>query len=71
MTGWAGHTDICILRVESEPDRLLITMTVERCPHRGLAVADEPRVQHFARAADAIKAVAEFLGTHEPAPTSE
>lgn len=71
MTGRTGHTDICILRVEAEPDRLLITMTVERCPHRGLTVADEPRVQHFSRAADAITAVAEFLGSHEPVSKSE
>ena len=71
MTGRAGHTDVCILRVEPEPDRLLITMTIERCPHRALAVADEPRVQYFARAADAIAVVAEFLGTHEPASKSE
>ena len=66
MAGQAGQTSICILRIEAEPDRLLITMTVERFRDRGLAVADEPRVQRFAHAADAITAVAEFLRAHEP-----
>jgi hypothetical protein len=60
----AGQTSICILRIETEVDRLLITMTVERYLHRGLTVAGSPRVQHFSRPDDAIVAIADFMRSH-------
>lgn len=61
-----GETSICILRIESEPDRLLITMTVERYLHRGLIAAGGPQVRHFARTDDALDALAAFVRTHVP-----
>ena len=61
-----GQTGVCILRIETEVDRLLITMTVERYLHRGLTVARGPRVFHFARPEEAIEAVAAFVRSHRP-----
>lgn len=61
-----GQTSVCILRIETEVDRLLITMTVERYQHRGLTVASDPRVVHFARPEEAIEAVADFVRSHRP-----
>lgn len=69
MREQSGQTSVCIMRIETEVDRLLITLTVERYRHRGLAVAGYPRVMHFARVDDAIDAVAEFVRSHCP-PTS-
>ena len=57
----SGQTGVCILRIESEVDRLLITMTVERYLHRGLSAAGGPRVVHFASPEEAIDAVADFV----------
>src|SRR5262249_49193360 len=39
--GWAGWTGVCIPRVETEPDPLLITLPVERYRYRWPAIADE------------------------------
>jgi hypothetical protein len=64
-----GQTSVCIMRIETEVDRLLITLTIERYLHRGLAVAGDPRVTHFARVDEAIDAVAEFVRSHHP-PTA-
>ncbi len=62
----SGQTGVCILRIESEVDRLLITMTVERYLHRGLSAAGGPRVVHFASPEEAIEAVADFVRSHRP-----
>jgi len=39
---------------------------VERYQHRGLTVASDPRVVHFARPEEAIEAVADFVRSHRP-----
>lgn len=66
VTAGVARSGLCILRVESEADRLLITMTTERYAHRGLALTGEPAVRHFADPDLAIAAVAEFVRSHEP-----
>jgi hypothetical protein len=48
---------VCILRVEEEPERVLITMTV----NRDIAAAVDPLVRRFTDAKSAVAAVAEFL----------
>ncbi|HYN56438.1 MAG TPA: hypothetical protein VES03_04480 [Motilibacterales bacterium] len=58
------------MRIETEVDRLLITITVDRHQHVGLAVAGQPRVMHFARVEEAIDAVAEFVRSHGPPASS-
>lgn len=66
MPASRGQTSICILRIETESDRLLITLTMERYLHRGLAAAGDPRVLHFAQPEQALAAVAEFVRSHHP-----
>jgi hypothetical protein len=48
---------VCILRVEAEPERVLITMTI----NRDIATAATEQVRRFTDAASAVAAVAEFL----------
>jgi hypothetical protein len=62
----ARQTSICILRIETEPDRLLITMTIERSLHQGPAIASHPKILHFAQPEAAIDAVADFIRLHQP-----
>jgi len=50
---------VCILRVEAEPERVLITMTI----NRDIATAATEQVRRFTDAASAVAAVAEFLAT--------
>jgi hypothetical protein len=67
----ARQASVCILRIETEPDRLLITMTIERSLHRGPATASRPEIFHFAQPEAAIAAVADFIRSHRPhAPPS-
>ena len=67
-----GRTDVCILRVETEVDRLLITLTTERYLHRGLAATAAPTVRHYADPEQAIQAVADLVRSHVPSgPTDE
>ena len=60
----SGQTSVCILRIETEVDRLLITMTVESYLHRGRTVANRSRVVHFTGPEEAIQAVADFVRFH-------
>jgi hypothetical protein len=62
----ARQASVCILRVEAEPDRLLITMTIDRPRPEGRASASEPKVLHFSQPDAAIAAVAEFIRSHGP-----
>jgi hypothetical protein len=62
----ARQASVCILRVEAEPDRLLITMTIDRAMHEGRADASEPKVLHFSQPEAAIAAVADFIRSHGP-----
>lgn len=48
---------VCILRVEVEPTRLIITMTV----NRDIATAAAQPVSHFTDTRSAADSVAEFL----------
>ena len=62
----AGLANVCILRVEAEPDRLLITMTIVRPRQEGRASSSEPKVLHFSQPEAAIAAVADFIRSHGP-----
>lgn len=62
----AQRTGICILRVETEVNRLLITITTERYLHRGLALAGGREVSHFADPEEALREVAEFVRAYRP-----
>ena len=62
----ARQTSVCILRIEAEPDRLLITMTIERSLPPGPAIASHPEILHFAEPEAAIDAVADFIRSHQP-----
>lgn len=66
MSERRGQTGVCILRIETEVDRLLITLMTERYLHGGLAAAADPSVRHFADPEEAIDAVAEFVRSHRP-----
>lgn len=66
MAEGVARTSVCILRVETELDRLLITVTAERYLHRGLSIAGEPKVRHFADPDQAIEEVARFVRSHRP-----
>lgn len=54
------------MRIESEVDRLLISVTTERFLHRGLALAGGREVRHFADTNDAVREVERFLRSHHP-----
>jgi hypothetical protein len=62
----AAQTSVCILRIETEVDRLLITLIIEQYLNQGDAVADASRVLHFAQPEAAIDAVAAFVWSHQP-----
>ncbi len=62
----APRTGVCIVRVESEVDRLLISVTTERFLHRGLALAGGREVRSFADPDDALREVDRFLRSHHP-----
>jgi hypothetical protein len=62
----ARQTSVCILRIEAEPDRLLITMTIEQSLSQGAAIASHPKILHFAQPEAAIDAVADFIRSHQP-----
>ena len=62
----ARQASVCILRVEAEPDRLLITMTIDRSAQEGRASASAPKVLHFSQPEAAIAAVADFIHSHGP-----
>jgi hypothetical protein len=62
----AQRTGICIVRVETEVNRLLITVTTERYLHRGLAMAGGREVSHFADPAEALREVETFIRSHQP-----
>lgn len=52
---------VCILRIESQPDHLLITVTTSRNLDRNLYSARPEPVQRFADPGVAMEAVAQFL----------
>jgi hypothetical protein len=57
---------VCIVRVETEVDRLLISVTTERALRRGVSAAGGREVHHFADTAEAVKEVEKFLRSHRP-----
>jgi hypothetical protein len=61
-----SRSSVCILRIQTEIDRLLISVTTERYTHHGLAISGEPRVRHFADPDRAIEEVAKFVRSHQP-----
>jgi len=52
---------VCILRVEPQPEHLLITITTNSSLDRTLYSARPPRVQQFSDPDGAVEAVAQFL----------
>lgn len=66
----AGHdgqqTGVCIVRVETEVDRLLITLTTERYLHRGVAMAGGRVVHHHSDPDAAVEEVRRFLASYGP-----
>jgi len=61
MSAREAETGICIVRVEVQPDHLLITVTTERNIGRSLHVAGSSPERHFADPDAALRAVADFL----------
>ena len=58
------RSGVCIVRVETEADRLLISVTTERALRRGLATAGGREMHHYADIGEAIKEVERFLRAH-------
>ena len=61
-----SRSGVCIVRVETEADRLLISVITERAMRRGLATAGGREVHHFADSGEAVKEVERFLTSHTP-----
>ena len=66
MPGRGAETGICIVRVEVQPDHLLITITTERNIDRHLHAARSSPEQHFSDPVAALQAVADFLSPFTP-----
>jgi hypothetical protein len=62
----ARQASVCILRMEAEPDRLLITVTIVRSLHQGLAIAGDPEILHFSQPEAAVDVVADFIRSGRP-----
>ena len=62
----AQQTGVCIVRVETEVDRLLITLTTERFLHRGLAMAGGREVHHHSDPDAAVAEIQRFLESYRP-----
>lgn len=60
------RSGVCIVRVETQEDRLLISVTTERELRRGLATAGGREMHHYADAGSAVKEVERFLRSHTP-----
>lgn len=56
----AARSGVCIVRIETEVDRMLITLTTERFTPLGPGSV-RPSVRHFANPEKAIGAVADFV----------
>lgn len=52
---------VCIVRIESQPDHLLITVTTNRNIGKNMYSARSDRVLRFADADAALESVADFL----------
>jgi hypothetical protein len=61
MSSRRAESGVCIVRVEVQPEHLLITVTVKRNIGRSLYPADSDPERHFADPDAALAAVAEFL----------
>lgn len=60
------RSGVCIVRVETEADRLLISVTTERTLRRGLATPGGREMHHYADTGEAVKEVERFLRSHTP-----
>ena len=61
MSAHQAESGVCIVRVEVQPDHLLITVTTNRDIGRSLYSARSDPAGRFADPDDALRAVAEFL----------
>jgi hypothetical protein len=61
-----SRSGVCIVRVETEAERLLISVTTERALRRGLATAGGREMHHYVDTVDAINEVERFLKSHTP-----
>jgi hypothetical protein len=57
----APEVGVCILRIEAQPEHVLITLTTNQTIDRNLYSARSEPPQHFSNAEDALEAAAEFL----------
>jgi hypothetical protein len=58
---------VCIVRVEAQPDHLVITITTNRNLDRNLYSARPDPARRFSEPEDAIHAVVQFLRTFDTA----
>ena len=61
MSAHQAESGVCIVRVEIQPEHLLITVTINRNIGRNLYTARPDPDRHFTDPDDALRAVAEFL----------
>ena len=67
MSAHQAESGVCIVRVEVQPEHLLITVTTNRTIGRSMYTARSEPAGRFADPDDALRAVAEFLGSFRPA----
>ncbi len=65
MPASSARSGICIVRVEVQPDYLLITVTINRALNRNLHSATAGDVRKFSDPEEALGAVAEFLHSYQ------
>jgi hypothetical protein len=62
---WSG-AGVCIIRIEAQPDHLLITVTTNRNIGRSIYSARSEHVLRFADIDTALASVADFLHSFGP-----
>ncbi len=65
MPANSARSGVCIVRVEVQPDYLLITVTINRALNRNLHAASAGDVLRFSDPEQALGAVAEFLRSYQ------
>lgn len=61
---------VCIVRVETQPETLIIAVSARRDIGRGVHTAFEVRPRYFTEPGDALAAVMQFLNSFQtPGPT--
>jgi hypothetical protein len=68
MLSHQSESGICIVRVEVQPDHLLITVTTNRNLDRSLRPVTSDPGRRFTDPGDALRAVADFLRSFADTP---